>query len=121
MKGMNIYNPDMDLPETPHLFLEFHGTEASTAEQVALFKDISTDHGGSEFKWASKPEDRNKLWQSRHDAYYASKALRPGSEGFVTDCCVPISQLAECIKRTTQDMSGTGIFISSFCWNPATR
>jgi D-lactate dehydrogenase (cytochrome) len=109
MKGMNIKNPDMNLPEKPHLFLEFHGSEAGAAEQVEMFKDISDEFGGQDFQWASKTEDRNRLWQARHDAYYAAKALRPGSDGFVTDCCVPISKLAECIARTKQEVEASGL------------
>ena len=109
MKGMNIKNPEMALPEKPHLFLEFHGSKAGAVEQVEMFKDISDEFGGQDFKWASKTEDRNKLWQARHDAYYASKALRPGSDGFVTDCCVPISKLAECIARTKQEIDASGL------------
>jgi D-lactate dehydrogenase (cytochrome) len=99
MKGMNIYNPDMGLPETPHLFLEFHGSEAGVAEQVESFAALVGEHGGSDFQWATKTEDRNRLWQARHNAYYAGRSLRPGANGVVTDCCVPISKLSECLMR----------------------
>jgi len=100
MKGMNVYNPDMQMPEIPHLFLEFHGTEAHVAEQVDMFNAVVDEYGATNFKWASKEEDRNRLWKARHSAYYAGKSLRPGAEGVVTDCCVPISALAECIAET---------------------
>ncbi len=109
MKGMNIYNPDMDLPEVPHLFLEFHGSEAGVAEQVKSFAALVEEHGGSDFQWATKTEDRNRLWQARHNAYYAGKALRPGCEGVVTDCCVPISALADCIARTKEVIAEFGL------------
>lgn len=109
MKGMNIYNPDMDLPEVPHLFLEFHGSEAGVAEQVESFAALVEEHGGSNFQWATKTEDRNRLWQARHNAYYAGKALRPGCEGVVTDCCVPISALADCIARTKEVIAQFGL------------
>ncbi|MFV2054155.1 FAD-binding oxidoreductase [Aliiroseovarius sp. YM-037] len=109
MKGMNIYNPDMPMAETPHLFLEFHGSEAGVAEQVEMFRSISEDSGGSDFKWATKTEDRNRLWKARHNAYYAGKSLRKGAEGVVTDCCVPISALAECIARTKEEIAESGL------------
>ncbi|OSQ51466.1 FAD-binding oxidoreductase [Marivita geojedonensis] len=109
MKGMNIYNPDMGLPEVPHLFLEFHGSEAGVAEQVESFASLVEEHGGSDFKWATRTEDRNRLWQARHNAYYAGKALRPGCEGLVTDCCVPISALAGCIARTKEVIAQSGL------------
>jgi len=102
MQGMNIYNPDMMMPEKPHLFLEFHGTESHVAEQVEMFNTVVEEYGATDFKWASKEEDRNRLWKARHSAYYAGKALRPGKDGLVTDCCVPISALAQCIAETKQ-------------------
>ncbi|MEC8515700.1 MAG: FAD-binding protein, partial [Pseudomonadota bacterium] len=72
MRGMNIYNTDMKLPETPHLFLEFHGSETGTAEQVEIFSAIAAEHGGGDLAWATRAEDRNRLWKARHDAYYAA-------------------------------------------------
>lgn len=102
MKGMNIYNPDMSMPEKPHLFLEFHGTETGVEEQVSLFREAADEFNASNFDWATKTEDRNRLWKARHNAYYAGKALRKGCDGVVTDCCVPLSALAECIERTKQ-------------------
>lgn len=73
MKGMNIYNPDMKMPEKPHLFLEFHGTEAGVVEQVEMFKAASEEFGASDFNWATHTEDRNRLWKARHNAYYAGR------------------------------------------------
>ena len=109
MRGMNIYNPDMKLPETPHLFLEFHGSETGAAEQVEIFSAIAAEHGGGDLAWATRAEDRNRLWKARHDAYYAAKALVPGSEGYVTDCCVPISRLAEAIRRARDEIDRSGL------------
>ncbi len=109
IKGMNIYNQDMNLPEKPHLFLEFHGTEAGVDEQVKLFQSIGDEFGASDFQWASKTEDRNRLWAARHSAYYAGKSLRSGCEGLVTDVCVPISALAESIAKTKLLVAQSGL------------
>ena len=109
MRGMNIHNPDLQLPEKPHLFLEFHGSKAGVAEQVAEFRAICDEFGASEFQWADKLEERNRLWKARHDAYYAGLALRPGAQGLVTDCCVPISALAPCIARTRELIAESGL------------
>ena len=109
MRGMNIYNPDMKLPETPHLFLEFHGSESGVAEQVETFTAIAEEHGGSDLQWATRTEDRARLWQARHDAYYAAKALVPGAEGYVTDCCVPIDKLAVAIRRAQTAIEESGL------------
>ncbi|MWD25985.1 FAD-binding protein [Aquicoccus sp. SCR17] len=108
MQGMALLHPELGLPELPHLFLEFHGTEGGVREQVASFQEIAEGFGVRDFAFAEKTEDRNRLWAARHHAYFAAKALKPGASGVVTDCCVPISALARCIGRTKQaiDMSG---------------
>ena len=96
----------LDLPIAPTLFFEFHGmSDASVDEHAQAVGEIVGEHGGHDFARASTPEDRAKLWQARHDAYYASLALRPGSRGWTTDVCVPISRLAECISQTKQDLA----------------
>ncbi|MEM6483221.1 MAG: FAD-binding protein, partial [Pseudomonadota bacterium] len=80
-----------DFPACPHLFLEFHGTEAGVAEQVDAFGALAQDFGGKGFDWARRTEDRNALWAMRHNAYHAITAARPGTKALVTDLCVPIS------------------------------
>ncbi|HEX5320987.1 MAG TPA: FAD-linked oxidase C-terminal domain-containing protein [Stellaceae bacterium] len=106
--AINKYSK-LDNQVAPTLFFEFHGTTAGVAEQVAIVKEIAGDNGGSDFRWASTQEERNKLWQARHDAYYAALALRPGSQGWATDVCVPISRLAECIAETKRDLAQSSI------------
>jgi len=120
----------LELPVAPMLWMEFHGTENGVAEQAKMVQMIATDHGGSHFVWATKPEDRSKLWQARHDAYFAGKAAWPGTECWATDVCVPISQLAECITETQKDLAasflpagivghaGDGNFHVGFMLNP---
>ncbi len=95
--------------EAPTLFFEFHGTEAGVAEQAEMVGAIASDSGGADFQWASRAEERNRLWQARHDAYYAAMSLRPGARGFVTDVCVPISRLAECITETKRLIADSGL------------
>ena len=97
----------LDLPVAPTLWLEFHGTEAGVAEQAKMAQLIASDHGGADFSWTTKPEDRHKLWRARHDAAYACKALRDGAQLWATDVCVPISRLAECITETQKDLAGS--------------
>ena len=104
MDALNKYS-DLDYPLQPTLFFEFHGTEAGVEEQVTLVGEIASEFGGGSFQWATRTEDRNHLWQARHDAYYAALALRPGSSGWATDVCVPISNLAECILETRRDIN----------------
>ena len=92
----------------PTLFFEFHGTSAEgVAENASSAQEIAADNGGSGFQWASTPEDRTRLWQARHNAFYASIALRPGSKPWTTDVCVPISRLAECILETRRDLQSS--------------
>jgi D-lactate dehydrogenase (cytochrome) len=99
----------MTLPEVPTLFVEFHGSDASVREQSERFGEIAAEFGGGRFEWATKAEDRTRLWQARHDAYWASMALRPGCRSIATDVCVPISRLAECVEETQRDLAETGL------------
>ena len=108
VKACNAYSK-LGLPETPMLFVEFHGTHAGVAEQAERFGEIAAEFGGGPFAWATKPEDRSKLWQARHDVYWASLTLRPGARPFVTDVCVPISRLADCVEETQRDIAECGI------------
>ena len=106
--AINKYSK-LDHRIAPTLFFEFHGTPAGVAEQAESVKAIAADHDGDDFRWATSPEARSKLWQARHDAYYAALALRPGSKGWPTDVCVPISRLAECIAETKRDLAQSRI------------
>jgi D-lactate dehydrogenase (cytochrome) len=85
------------LREAPTLFFEFHGSEASAREQAELVQQLARDHGGQDFEWATRPEDRTRLWNARHNAYFACLQARPGSRAISTDTCVPISKLADSI------------------------
>ena len=97
-------------PETPTLFFEFHGTSRDVVdEQARGVEEIAREHGAAGFQWTSSPEDRAKLWQARHDVYYATLASRPGARAMTTDVCVPISQLAPCILETEDDARASGI------------
>jgi D-lactate dehydrogenase (cytochrome) len=103
MDAINRYSK-LDYPLQPTLFCEFHGTEAGVAEQSEMVKAIAAENGAADFQWATRPEDRSRLWAARHTAYYAAIALRPGAKGWATDVCVPISRLAECILETKKDI-----------------
>ena len=104
MAAINKYSK-LDHKVAPTLFFEFHGTPNAVEEQSATVKALAGEHGGEDFRWATTPEERSKLWQARHDAYYAALAMRPGSKGLATDVCVPISRLAECISATKRDLA----------------
>ncbi|HZT25954.1 MAG TPA: FAD-linked oxidase C-terminal domain-containing protein [Pseudolabrys sp.] len=104
MKAVNAYSK-LTLPEAPTLFVEFHGTDAAVAEQSQRFGEIVGEFGGGPFEWATKPEDRSRLWQARHDGYHAARRLRPGAQAFATDVCVPISRLAECVTAAQREVA----------------
>ncbi len=106
--AINKYSK-LDLPLKSTLFLEFHGTESGVGEQIETVRGIAEDMGGGEFRWTSQAEERNKLWQARHDAAYAAKALRNNAELWATDVCVPISRLAECIHETKKDLEQSSL------------
>jgi D-lactate dehydrogenase (cytochrome) len=106
MDAINRYSK-LDLPVAPTLWLEFHGTAAGVDEQAKMVQKIASEHGGSDFSWVTKKEDRDKLWRARHDVVYADRALREGGQLWATDVCVPISRLAECITETQKDITGS--------------
>jgi D-lactate dehydrogenase (cytochrome) len=106
--AINKYSK-LDHKIAPTLFFEFHGSSAAVAEQSAMVNAIAAEQGGGDFRWSTTPEERAKLWRARHDAYYAALALRPGSKGWATDVCVPISRLAECIGETKKDLARSSI------------
>jgi D-lactate dehydrogenase (cytochrome) len=108
VKATNLYSK-LTLPEVPMLFVEFHGSPAGVAEQSERFGEIADDLGGGPFEWTTKPEDRTRLWQARHDAYWAGRGLRPGGQAIATDVCVPLSRLAECVTETQRDIAARGL------------
>ena len=109
VKAVNNYSK-LNLPVSPLLLLEFHGSKFSVQEQSELFSEISKDFGGDNFEWNSNVDERNRLWKARHDVYYAVKACRPEADYIATDVCVPISRLSECISETIKDLEENDLF-----------
>jgi D-lactate dehydrogenase (cytochrome) len=102
VKAVNARNK-LGLPEMPMLLFEFHGSPSSVAEQAETVQQIAREHGAAAFEWATQPEERSRLWEARHNAYFACLQLKPGCRSCTTDVCVPISRLAECITETIRD------------------
>jgi len=110
MRACIDYSKLEGLEGKPTLFFEFHGSETGVVEQAETVRGIADDFGGSAFRWATAAEERNKLWEARHNAFYAALAQVPGAKGWPTDVCVPISRLAECIAETKKDLAETGLY-----------
>jgi D-lactate dehydrogenase (cytochrome) len=109
LRVVNAYSKT-NYPLAPTLFFEFHGiSEIAVEDQIRAVEEIANEHGAKGFKWASSLEDRNTLWQARHNAYYAAVASRPGARAWTTDICVPISHLAECILETQRDLQAANV------------
>ncbi len=108
MDAVNRYS-DLSYEVAPTLFFEFHGSDAAVVEQAERTRAILDLHGVRNFHWASGQGERDRLWEARHNGYYATIGLREGSIGYVTDVCVPVSQLAECIRRTKADLAGCSV------------
>ena len=108
VKATNLYSK-LTLPEVPMLFVEFHGSDAGVAEQSQRFGEIAAELGGGPFDWATRAEDRSRLWQARHDAAWALRSLRATGFGIATDVCVPISRLAECVTETQRDIADSNL------------
>jgi D-lactate dehydrogenase (cytochrome) len=108
VRACNMHSK-LGLPETPMLFLEFHGSVASVGEQSERFGAIASEFGGGPFTWTTRAEERTKLWEARHHAALSNFALRPGAQMVATDVCVPISRLAECVTETQADIAASRI------------
>jgi D-lactate dehydrogenase (cytochrome) len=106
VRAVNLYSK-LSLREVPMLFLEFHGTEAGVAEQSERFGEIAVELGGGPFEWTTRPEERTKLWEARHNAAFSCFMLRPGASILATDVCVPLSRLAECVTETQRDIEAS--------------
>jgi D-lactate dehydrogenase (cytochrome) len=106
--GVNRYSKT-EFEIAPTLFLEFHGSERYAAEQAETVQGIAEEFGGGNFQWTGNTEERNRLWQARHDAAYAAKAMRPNGTIWSTDVCVPISRLADCITETQEDIKANNL------------
>ena len=103
------YSKLENLDAKPTLFYEFHGSETSNKESIETVQEISNNNNGSDFKWAESTEERNKLWQARHDVYYSVKAQSNNIKIYTTDICVPISNLVECIKFAETEIKKYGL------------
>jgi D-lactate dehydrogenase (cytochrome) len=108
MRGVNAY-AKLSYREAPTLFFEFHGSKASVREQAELVEEIASSHNGQAFEWATAPEDRSRLWHARDNTLYAGLGLRPGARAMITDVCVPVSQLARCLRETAADLAEVGL------------
>jgi len=79
------------------LFLEFHGSDGrawpSSRSALARLRRSSVVDRSS----GDPPEDRSKLWQARHDAYWAARSLRAGAAAVATD--VLRADLTACAMR----------------------
>jgi D-lactate dehydrogenase (cytochrome) len=107
VKAVNAYSK-LTLPEEPLLLLEFHGSDNGVVEQAETFRSIAEEFGASGYLATTSTEERNTLWQARHDAYWATLQLRPGAQALSTDVCVPISRLAECVAATQVRLADLG-------------
>jgi D-lactate dehydrogenase (cytochrome) len=108
IKAINRHDK-LELAEMPTLFFEFHGSDNSVKEQAETVQEIAGANSGHRFEWATHPEDRKKLWNARHNAYFAVLQLKPGCKTVVTDVCVPISRLAECVTATDADLQASSL------------
>jgi D-lactate dehydrogenase (cytochrome) len=99
----------LELAEMATLFFEFHGSDSGVREQAETVQQIAGGNGGHRFEWATHPEDRKKLWTARHNAFFAALQLKPGCKAVVTDVCVPISRLAECVTATEADLQASSL------------
>ena len=104
IKNVNSHD-GLNLSEMPTLFFEFHGSPVGVAEDAQSVKEIVEEFGGSEFEWTADEGARRKLWQARHNAYWAGITAHPGKRAVSTDAAVPLSKLSEAVQIAEQILS----------------
>jgi D-lactate dehydrogenase (cytochrome) len=108
VKAVNAHDR-LGLVEAPMLLMEFHGSESGVAEQAATVQELAAGHGGTAFQWATTPEERTRLWTARHHAFLSGLQMRPGCRAVTTDCCVPISRLADAVTQALDEADAAGM------------
>ena len=104
IKNVNAHD-GLALTEVPTLFFEFHGSPQGVQEDANSVKEIVEEFGGSEFEWTTDEAARRKLWQARHNAYWAGIAANPGKRAVSTDAAVPLSKLADAVTVADEILS----------------
>ena len=108
VRAVNLHDK-LGLTEKPMLLMEFHGSASGVAEQASTVQELAAGHGGTAFQWATTPEERSRLWTARHHAYLSGLQTRPGCRAVTTDCCVPISGLADAVGTALDEAQAAGI------------
>ena len=98
---------DLNLPLKPTLFFEFHGSQVSVENDAQMVREIVGEFRGSDFEWTSDESSRRKLWQARHDLYWANLQNNPGKRVVSTDMAVPLSRLAEAVETCEKILSAS--------------
>ncbi|XP_042441489.1 D-lactate dehydrogenase [cytochrome], mitochondrial isoform X2 [Zingiber officinale] len=108
VKAINFAN-GKSLPEVPTLMFEFIGTEAYAREQTLIVQKIVSEHNGSDFVFVESENSKEELWkQIRKEALWACYAMAPdNSDAMITDVCVPLSRLAECISKSKEELDAS--------------
>lgn len=109
MAALNRVDASAAFAERPTLFVELHGSAPSVQHHVQQFEELARSLGGSPGQPAVRQEDRTALWKARHGALYAARALQPGKRVLITDVCVPISRLADCLLETRVDLNESSL------------
>ncbi|WP_312109216.1 FAD-binding oxidoreductase [Brevibacillus reuszeri] len=107
IRQVNLYK-ETSYPESPTLFIEFHGSEQSLAHDIEFAQNIAAEHSCQEFLFETDSKARAQLWDVRHNMAYAFLHKSPGKKMMVTDVCLPFSELAGAVvdARRAIDQSG---------------
>ncbi|MFZ5672496.1 MAG: FAD-binding oxidoreductase [Pseudomonadota bacterium] len=111
VRAVNLY-ARLGLPEQPALLVDFSGSAAAIDADIAFALSLAEDFDLPKPVWAASAEDRNRLWRARHEVAHAEPLLRPGSRILVTDVCVPVSRIADCIAATRADLASIDLIAS---------
>ncbi len=89
----------VNLAEKPTLFLEFTGpSDVGLEEDLKLAREICDDHGAGSFESGVGREERNRLWEARHEAAESVKRCNPGLGVLIADTAVPLSKYSAMVE-----------------------
>lgn len=106
--AVNAYS-GTDYPESTSLFLEFSGDEAAVEADAGKARRIAREGGCNSFDQERDPAACERLWEARHKAGLAVRALNPDRATISTDVCVPISELPGALGAARRTISEAGL------------
>lgn len=101
---------DLGLTVSPTLFIEFHGaSKAYMAEMIDICRMICEENGSEQFEAGLGRQERDRLFEARHDLGEMIVRNHPGCAILVMDVAVPPSAYPEMIGFARREIAKSGL------------